>query len=127
MSSRAKANVLKLSSSVLLVAAVLGAAFAVGQAQDKETYGTKYRVVRVPGNVVELEYNTEGKSRKPPMRPVHPLDELAAEGWELVTVVHADGANVKIGGPASGAEAHGGDFVCFLRKRESSPSLPGRR
>jgi len=124
MSPGAKRDVLKWSCSFGLAAMLLAATFSLGQAQDKEIPAAfKYRVVRVPGNIVDTEYNTDGKTRKPSIRPIHPLDELSAEGWELVTVVHADGANVRV----QGGEAHGGDFVCFLRKRESSPSLPGRR
>jgi hypothetical protein len=95
---------------------VLGAMLAAGQAQDKEGFSaTKYRVVRVPGNVVDTEYNSDGRPRKPAIRPIYPLDELAAEGWELVAVVHADGAKVKTG---TSTEAYGGDIICFLRKRK---------
>ena len=116
MSAGAKTNVMKWSCSFLLATMALAATFAVSQAQDKEVYAApKYRVVRMPANIVETEYNTEGKTRKPSMRPIHPLDELSAEGWELVTVVQADGANVRVQG---GAEAHGGDLICFLRKRK---------
>ena len=50
------------------------------------------------------------------MRPIHPLDELAAEGWELVTVVRVDGAKVHVQGTQ--ADAEGGDFICFLRRRK---------
>jgi hypothetical protein len=127
MSPRVKVDALKWSGSVLVAMMVLGASFAAGQTQDKELPGAfRYRVVRVPINVVEIEYTSEGRPRKPPMRPIHPLDDLSAEGWELVTVVQADGATVKTQG---GAEAHGGDLICFLRKREAAPSSspPGRR
>ena len=123
MSSGMKTNLIKWSCSFFLAAMVLVASFALSQAQDKGILAApKYRVVRVPANIVDTEYNTEGKARKPAIRPINPLDELSAEGWELVTVVHADGANIRV----NGGEAHGGDFVCFLRKRESSSSLPGR-
>jgi hypothetical protein len=102
---------------LFLVATGVLAAMAVGQAQEKDgSSASKYRVVRVPANVVETEYNLEGKARKPAMRPIHPLDELSAEGWELVAVVNADGAKVHV--PGTGAEAYGGDIICFLRKRK---------
>jgi hypothetical protein len=117
MSPGAKTAAVKCSLSVMLATMVLGAAFAVGQAQEKELYGVpKYRVVRMPANIVETEYTSEGRPRKPPMRPIHPLDELSAEGWELVTAMRVDGAKVHVQG--SGAEADGGDFICFLRKRK---------
>jgi hypothetical protein len=125
MSRAAKTDLVKWSCSFLLAAVALASTFAVGQAQERELPSlTKYRVVRLPANIVDAEYNTSGTARRPAIRAIHPLDELAAEGWELVTVVHADGANVKLQG---GAEAHGGDFVAFLRKRESGSSSPGRR
>jgi hypothetical protein len=124
MSPGVNANAVKGSISVLLVMMVLAAAYALSQAQDKELYGaTRYRVVRVPANIVDTEYTSEGRTRKPTMRPIHPLDELSAEGWELVTVVQADSVQVRV---QPGTEAHGGDLICFLKKRESSSS-PGRR
>ncbi len=117
MSPGMNAIVVKGSSSVLLATIVLAATYAVGQAQDKESYGAaKYRVVRMPANIVETEYTSEGRTRKPSLRPIHPLDELSAEGWELVTVMRVDGAKVHVQG--TGAEADGGDFICFLRKRK---------
>jgi len=100
----------------LLTIVILGATLAT--AQEKESGASfKYRVVRMPPNIVETEYNTIGKSRKPAARPIYPLDELSAEGWELVTVVRVDGAKVQVPGAAS-AEADGGDFICFLRRRK---------
>jgi hypothetical protein len=112
-----KANVVKCSCSVLLATMLLAATYAVGQAQDKESYGApRYRVVRMPASIIDTEYTSEGKARKPPMRPIHPLDELSAEGWELVTAMRVDGAKVHVQG--TGAEADGGDFICFLRKRK---------
>jgi len=124
MSPEAKTAAVKCSYSILPVIIVLAAAYAVGQAQDKDLYGvTKYRVVRVPANIVDTEYTSEGRTRKPSMRPIHPLDELSAEGWELVTVVQADSVQVRV---QPGTEAHGGDLICFLRKREPSSS-PARR
>ncbi len=114
MSPAAKTDLAKWSCTFLLALALLAATFAVSQAQDKEGFAaTRYKVVRVPANIVDTEYNTDGRARKPAIRPINPLDELAAEGWELVTVVHSDGANIRV----PGGEAHGGDFVCFLRKR----------
>jgi len=115
MSPEAKADVMKWSSALLVATMVLAAAFTAGQAQDKEIPAApRYRVVRMPFNIVDTEYNSDGKTRKPSTRPIHPLDELSAEGWDLVTVVRVDGAKVKV----QGAEADGGDFICFLRKRK---------
>ena len=88
--------------AVLLLA--MGA-FALAQVQDKGVNASaalKYKVVRVPGNVVELDYNVDGKPRHPGVRPIHPLDDLSAEGWELISTVGVEG----------------GEFVCFLRKRK---------
>jgi hypothetical protein len=117
MSPGAKADVRKWACSLSLAAVVLAAAFAVGQAQEKEIASApKYRVVRMPANIVDTEYNSSGNTRKPSMRPIHPLDELSAEGWELVTVVRVDGAKVHVQGTQ--ADADGGDFICFLRKRK---------
>jgi hypothetical protein len=117
MSPARKSNAKKWACSLFLAAMALAGAVAVGQAQDKESPGasTRYRVVRMPANIVDTEFNTEGKARKPSMRPIHPLDELAAEGWELVTVVRVDGARVHVQGTQ--ADAEGGDFICFLRRR----------
>ena len=117
MSPARKADVRKWACSLFLAAMAMATTVAVGQAQDKESPGTpKYRVVRMPANIVDTEYNTEGRARKPSMRPIHPLDELAAEGWELVTVVKVDGAKVHVQGTQ--ADAEGGDFICFLRRRK---------
>jgi hypothetical protein len=117
MSPEAKADAMKWSCALLLVTTMLGATFAVGQAQDKEVFAAyKYRVVQVPANVVDTEYNTSGSARKPSMRPIHPLDELGAEGWELVTVVRGGSAKIHV---SAGADAEGGDYLCFLRKRVS--------
>jgi hypothetical protein len=100
---------------------MLAATFAVGQTQDKKTSaGQEYFVVKMPFNIIEREYNSQGHERKPAAKPIRPLEELSAEGWDLVQAVYVEGASVKAG--SGSAEGHGGDFVCFLRKRPSPSS-----
>lgn len=92
------------SCPLLLAMAVFGATFGIAQVQDKGVSASaalKYKVVKVPANIVEADYNTDGKPRRPPIRLVFPLDDLSAEGWELITVTACEG----------------GEFICFLRKR----------
>ena len=94
----------KWACSCILALLLLGATFALAQVQDKgiaASAALKYKVVKLPANIVEADYNTDGKPRRPPIHPVHPLDQLSAEGWELITVTACEG----------------GEFVCFLRKR----------
>jgi hypothetical protein len=96
--------VLRWSGAFLLATILLGAAYATGQAQDKGSGpgGFRYKVVKVPGNIIDMDYNTNGNPRKPAIRPVNPLDDLGAEGWELVTALPAEG----------------GEFVLFFRRRK---------
>jgi hypothetical protein len=94
----------KWAFSCVLAVLLVGATFAMGQVQDKgisASAALKYKVVKLPANIIEADYNTDGKSRRPPIRPIYPLDDLSAEGWELITVTACEG----------------GEFVCFFRKR----------
>jgi hypothetical protein len=94
----------KWAGSVILALLLIGATIALAQVQEKGISGSaalKYKVVKLPPNIIEADYNTDGKPRRPPVRPVFPLDELSAEGWELISVTACEG----------------GEFVCFLRKR----------
>ena len=117
----ARVRAVKWSCFVLLATAMLIATLAVGQAQDKKLpAGPEYLVVKMPFSIIEREYNTQGHERKPAMKPIHPLDELNAEGWDFIQAVYVEGASVKTNDGK--AEAHGGDFVCFLRKRPTSNS-----
>lgn len=95
---------MKWGGSLLLAMAVFGATFGIAQVQDKGVAASpslKYKVVKMPANIVEADYNTDGKPRRPSIRPVFPLDDLSAEGWELITATACEG----------------GEFICFLRKR----------
>jgi len=121
--SGAKATVMKWSCFIFVAAMMLAASFAVGQAQDKKMNAApEYLVVKMPFNIIEREYNTQGHERKPAAKPIRPLEELSAEGWDFVQAVYVEGASVKAG--SGSAEGHGGEFVCFLRKRPSpSPTM----
>jgi hypothetical protein len=95
---------MKWACSVILAVLLVGATLALSQVQDKGisvSPALKYKVVKMPANILEAVYNTDGKPRKPPIHPVFPLDDLSAEGWELVSVTTCET----------------GEFVCFLRKR----------
>jgi hypothetical protein len=97
-------NKAKWASSCILAVILIGATFAMAQVQDKGinvSPALKYKVVKMPANILEAVYNTDGKPRRPPIHPVFPLDDLSAEGWELVSVTACET----------------GEFVCFLRKR----------
>ena len=90
---------------LILPLLVTVAAIGVGQAQDKPANSAsawKYRVARILPNIVDVDYNFDGKTRKPAVRPSHALDELGAEGWELVSVIREDT----------------GEYICFLKARK---------
>lgn len=97
-------TIVQWACSCVLAMLLVGGTFAMAQVQEKginASAALKYKVVKVPANVIEADYNTDGKPRRPPIRPIFPLDELSAEGWELIAVTPCEG----------------GEFVCFLRKR----------
>ena len=97
-----KTTIVKWGAVAMLL---VGGTLALGQAQDKGinvSTAVKYKVVKMPRNIIDAEYNPDGRPRKPPIYPCYPLDDLSAEGWELVTVTPLDT----------------GEFVCFLKKRK---------
>lgn len=119
MISGVNAGVMRWSVLIFLGTMMLAATLAVGQAQEKKVNAAaEYLVVKMPFNIIEREYNTQGHERKPAAKPIHPLDEISAEGWDFVQAVYVEGASIKVGS----AEGHGGDFVCFFRKRLPSSS-----
>ena len=94
--------------SAFFILLLLGTAAAIGagQAQDKGTNSApawKYRVARILPNIIDVDFNPDGSTRKPALRPSHALDELGKEGWELVTVVLL---------PETG------EYICFLKARK---------
>ena len=104
MSQGRRMTIVKWACSCVLAMALIGATFAMGQVQEKGinvSPALKYKVVKMPRNILEWEYNTDGKPRKPSIYPVFPLDDLSADGWELVAVTPCET----------------GEFICFLRKR----------
>ena len=89
---------------VVAASLLIGATLAMAQVQEKGinvSTAVKYKVVKMPRNIIDADYNTDGKPRKPSIYPIYPLDDLSAEGWELVTVTPVDT----------------GEFICFLKKR----------
>jgi hypothetical protein len=94
------------SAFFILLLLGMGAAIGVGQAQDKGANSSpawKYRVARILPNIVDVDFNPDGTTRKPAVRSSHALDELGKEGWELVTVVLL---------PETG------EYICFLKARK---------
>ena len=94
-----------LLKGVVAVSLLIGATLGMAQVQEKGinvSTAVKYKVVKMPRNIIDAEYNPDGRPRKPAIYPVHILDDLSAEGWELVTVTPVDT----------------GEFVCFLKKRK---------
>ena len=89
---------------VVAATLLIGGTLAMAQVQDKGvnvSTAVKYKVVKMPRNIIDAEYNPDGRPRKPTIYPVYILDDLSAEGWELVTVTPVDT----------------GEFICFLKKR----------
>jgi hypothetical protein len=89
---------------ITAAALLIGGTLGMAQVQEKGinvSTAVKYKVVKMPRNIIDADYNTDGKPRKPSIYPVYPLDDLSAEGWELVTVTPVDT----------------GEFICFLKKR----------
>ena len=104
MSQVRRMTIAKWACSCVLAMLLIGATYGMAQVQDKGinvSPALKYKVVKMPRNILEWEYNTDGKPRKPSIYPVFPLDDLSADGWELVGVTPCET----------------GEFVCFLRKR----------
>ena len=90
---------------VVAVFLLIGGTLGMAQVQEKGinvSAAVKYKVVKMPRNIIDAEYNPDGRPRKPPIYPVYILDDLSAEGWELVTVTPVDT----------------GEFICFLKKRK---------
>jgi hypothetical protein len=93
-----------MKTAILAAALLIGGTLGMAQVQEKGitvSTAVKYKVVKMPRNIIDADYNTDGKPRKPSIYPVYPLDDLSAEGWELVTVTPVDT----------------GEFICFLKKR----------
>ena len=90
------------SAFLILPLLVAAAAIGIGQVQDKGGNSGptwKYRVAKIQPNIVDIDYNVDGKTRKTALHPSHALDELGKEGWELVTVILQDS----------------GEYICFLK------------
>ena len=97
-------TIVKWACSCVLAMLLIGATFGMAQVQDKginASAALKYKVVKMPRNIIDAEYNPDGRPRKPTIYPCYPLDDLSAEGWELVQVTPCET----------------GEFICFLRKR----------
>jgi hypothetical protein len=93
-----------MKTAILAAALLIGGTLGMAQVQEKGinvSTAVRYKVVKMPRNIIDADYNTDGKPRKPSIHPVHPLDDLSAEGWELVAVTPVDT----------------GEFICFLKKR----------
>ena len=93
-----------MKTAILAAALLIGGTLGMAQVQEKGinvSTAVKYKVVKMPRNIIDADYNTDGKPRKPSIYPIYPLDDLSAEGWELVTVTPVDT----------------GEFICFLKKR----------
>jgi hypothetical protein len=84
----------------------MGAALSIGSASARQQGGVqglnghKHLVARIPASSVDIEFDAAGKGRKLKETLLTPLDSLARDGWQLVSVVRDDT----------------GEYVCFFRK-----------
>lgn len=61
-------------------------AVSVAATRGPETQKWKYLTVRLPANVVEIEFDAGNKGAKLKSTVITPLDSLGRDGWELVAV-----------------------------------------
>jgi hypothetical protein len=90
--------------SIVALALLMLSSLDRAPAQERSASSSKDKVVKLPANIVEVEYNTDGKTRTSAALGVRPLDELSAQGWELISALQGEG----------------GEFVCFPRQRRDS-------